>query len=123
MNALRILVLASHSYPDSISTSLIGYAHSEALARLHAVTLVTFVATRRPCAVSRPPFLPWRPSVSRGSMHFAWCLRWIFKYNYGSQALTAFSYPFSLAFEWRAWRQMRARIMAGDFDVVLVSCR
>ena len=49
----------------------------------------------------------------------AWCLRRIFKNNYGSQALTAFSYPFSLAFEWRTWRQLRARIMAGDFDVVL----
>ncbi len=44
---------------------------------------------------------------------------WIFKYNYDSQALTAFGYPFSLAFEWRAWRQLRRRIFAGEFDVVL----
>jgi hypothetical protein len=33
--------------------------------------------------------------------------------------LTAFSYPFSLAFEWRAWRQLRRRIFADDFDIVL----
>ena len=40
MGKLRILLLAPDSYPDSVSTSLIGYAHSEALARIHAVTLV-----------------------------------------------------------------------------------
>ena len=50
---------------------------------------------------------------------YAWSLRRIFKYNYDSQALTAFGYPFSLAFEWRAWRQLRRRIFAGEFDVVL----
>jgi len=49
----------------------------------------------------------------------AWSLRWIFRYNYTSQALTAFGYPFALAFEWRAWRQLRPRIFAGEFDVVL----
>ena len=33
--------------------------------------------------------------------------------------LTAFSYPFALAFEWGAWRRLRQRILAGEFDVVL----
>jgi glycosyltransferase involved in cell wall biosynthesis len=33
--------------------------------------------------------------------------------------LTAFGYPFALAFEWYAWRQLRRRIFAGEFDVVL----
>jgi glycosyltransferase involved in cell wall biosynthesis len=49
----------------------------------------------------------------------AWSLRRIFKYNYRSQVLTAFGYPFSLAFEWVAWRRLRTRIRAGEFDVVL----
>jgi len=39
--------------------------------------------------------------------------------NFTSQALTAFGYPFSLAFEWLAWRQLRRQIKAGEFDVVL----
>jgi glycosyltransferase involved in cell wall biosynthesis len=50
---------------------------------------------------------------------FDWGFRWIFKRNYDSQALTAFKYPFSIAFEWRAWRQLRRRILGGEFDVVL----
>jgi glycosyltransferase involved in cell wall biosynthesis len=33
--------------------------------------------------------------------------------------VTAFGYPFALAFEWHAWRQLRHRIFAGEFDVVL----
>ena len=50
---------------------------------------------------------------------YAWSLRKIFKYNFDTQVLTAFGYPFCLAFEWRAWRQLRRRIFEGEFDVVL----
>ena len=57
--------------------------------------------------------MPWLDRI------YAWCLRRIFRNNFDSQALTAFGYPFALAFEWRAWRQLRHRIFAGEFDVVL----
>ena len=40
MRRLRLLILAPGCNPDSISTALVGYAHSEALARIHDVTLV-----------------------------------------------------------------------------------
>ena len=39
--------------------------------------------------------------------------------DYGSHALTAFNYPFIVAFEWCAWRRMKPAILAGEFDVVL----
>jgi glycosyltransferase involved in cell wall biosynthesis len=57
--------------------------------------------------------MPW---LDRG---FAWMVRRIFKNNFHSRALTAFSYPFSIAFEWYAWRRMRTRIIAGEFDIAL----
>src|SRR5438270_1598995 len=120
MSALRILLLAPDSNPDSISTSLVGYSHGEAIARLHVVTLVARRDHEEALRRARAPFhaieaisLPWLDRIS------AWSMRWIFKYDYGSHALTAFSYPFSLAFEWAAWRRLRARIRAGEFDVVL----
>jgi glycosyltransferase involved in cell wall biosynthesis len=120
MTTLRILILAPDSNPDSISTSLVAYSHGAALARLHAVTLVTRRSNEEALHRSRAPFqaieavsLPWLDRI------YAWCLRHIFKYDYGSHLLTAFSYPFSVAFEWRAWRQLKDRIIAGDFDVVL----
>jgi glycosyltransferase involved in cell wall biosynthesis len=50
---------------------------------------------------------------------YSWALRRILKYDYGRQSLTAASYPLQVAFEWRAWRQLRRRIQRGDFDVVL----
>src|SRR5712691_8911371 len=99
MSELRILLLAPDSNPDSISTSLVGYSHSEALARLHAVTLVTRRGNEAALRRKQASFhaievisLPWLDRI------YAWSFRWIFKNDYGSHALTAFNYPFSLAF-------------------------
>jgi hypothetical protein len=50
---------------------------------------------------------------------FDWILRRTLKSNYDTQALTAFSFPFSVVFEWYACRQSRHRILAGEFDAVL----
>jgi glycosyltransferase involved in cell wall biosynthesis len=119
-NMLRILILARDSNPEKTHGHLIGYSHAEALARLHAVTLVIHRDNEKAVRGAQGPFqaieavsLPWLDRIH------AWCFRWIFRNNYFSQALTAFNYFFYLAFEWRAWQQTRARILAGDFDVVL----
>jgi glycosyltransferase involved in cell wall biosynthesis len=117
---LRILLLAPGSNPDSITGPLIGYSHGEALARLHAVTLVIRRENEQGVRRKQHPFrdvevvsFPWLDRI------YAWCFCWIFRNNYRSQVLTAFNYIFCIAFEWRTWRQLRSRIMAGDFDVVL----
>jgi glycosyltransferase involved in cell wall biosynthesis len=120
MSRLRILVLAPDCNPDSICGPLISYSQAEALAQLHDVTL----AVRSPYedAVRRrqAPFhsievirLPWPERI------YAWTLRRIFKNNFHSQFLTAFGYPFAVAFEWAVWRHMRPQILAGEFDAVL----
>jgi glycosyltransferase involved in cell wall biosynthesis len=122
VSRLRILVLAPDANPESISVNLVCYRHAEALAQLHAVTLVGRSchgeALRR--AQTEAPFediqtitVPWLDRI------FAWSLHWIFKYNFHNRALTAFWCPFSIAFEWCAWRRMRTRIIAGEFDIVL----
>lgn len=120
MSRLRILLLAPDANPESISLALEGYSHGEALAQLHAVTLVARSCNEEALRRTQAPFhvieaigMPWLDRI------YAWSLRWIFKDNYHSRALTPFLYPFSLAFEWRAWRRMRTRIIAGEFDIVL----
>jgi len=117
---LRILLLAPGSDPNGITGPLIGYSHSEALARLHAVTVVIHRQNEEAVRCAQPPFhaievvsLPWLDRI------YAWCFRRIFRNNYRSQVLTAFNYLFCLAFERRAWRQTRSRIRAGEYDVVL----
>ncbi len=117
---LRILLLAPGSDPNGITGPLIGYSHSEALGRLHAVTVVIHRQNEEAVRCAQPPFhaievvsLPWLDRI------YAWCFRRIFRNNYRSQALTAFNYLFCLAFEWRAWQQTRSRIRAGEYDVVL----
>jgi len=98
----------------------VTFSHAAAHAHIHDVTLVIGSATETPVRRANAPFqsieivrMPWLERI------FAWSLRRVFRYNFDTQLLTAFLYPFSLAFEWRAWRQLRRRIFAGEFDVVL----
>jgi glycosyltransferase involved in cell wall biosynthesis len=120
MDRLRILVLAPDSSPEKVSIPYVTYSHAAALAQLHDVTLVVQSSVEDPVRRAKAPFrsvevvrMPWLERIS------AWSLQWIFKYNFTSQALTAFGYPFAVIFEWRAWRQLRRRIFAGEFDIVL----
>jgi glycosyltransferase involved in cell wall biosynthesis len=117
---LRILLLAPGANPDVITGPLIGYFHGEALARLHAVTLVIRSHNEEAVRRKKPPFHAIEViSLPLLDRFYDWCFRWIFRSNYRSQVLTAFNYIFCLAFEWRVWRQMRTRIKGGSFDVVL----
>lgn len=120
MSQLRILVLAPDANPEAISVCLVCCRHAEALAKLHRVTLVGHSRNEAALRRSQAPFraieaisIPWLDRV------LDWSIRWIFKNNYHSRILTAFSYPFSIAFEWCAWRRMRGQIIAGEFDLVL----
>ena len=117
---LRILVLAPDSNPEGVSIPYVTYSHAAALAQLHEVTLVVRSTVEDAVRRAKAPFraievvrMPWLERIH------AWSFRWIFRSNFATQAVTAFAYPFALAFEWRAWRQLRHRIFAGEFDVVL----
>src|SRR5215469_13604379 len=120
MSGLRILVLAPFCDPEAVSMPYVTYSHAAALGKLHDVTLVVGAPSADNVRRANGPFssieVVRMPTLER---IYAWCLRRIFKFNFTSQALTAFGYPFSLAFEWHAWQQLRRRIFACDFDVVL----
>jgi len=120
MGRLHILLLGPDCHPERLSIPFVTYSHAAALAELHDVTLVARSPVEDALRRAQAPFraievvrMPWLERI------YAWSRRWIFRYNPTSQALTAFGYPFALAFEWRAWRQLRDRIFAGEFDVVL----
>jgi glycosyltransferase involved in cell wall biosynthesis len=120
MNRLRILVLAPDADPDGTCGPLLSFSEAEALAQLHEVTLVVrssreATVRRRLGALHSVEVIrqPWLDRV------YAWSFRRLFKNDFTSRALTAFNYPFAVAFEWQAWRQMRARIRIGEYDVVL----
>lgn len=120
MGRLRILILAPFCDPYDISMPYVAYSHAAALAQLHDVALVVGGPVESNVRRANGPFRALEvvrlPLLER---LYAWSLRRIFRYNFTSQALTAFGYPFALAFEWRAWRQLRRRIFSGEFDVVL----
>lgn len=120
MGRLRVLVLGPDCHPEQVSIPYVTYSHAAALAQLHDVTLVARSSVLDDLRRAKAPFRGIEevrtPLLDR---IYAWGFRWIFKSNYDSQGLTAFKYPFALAFELRAWRQLRRRIFAGEFDVVL----
>jgi glycosyltransferase involved in cell wall biosynthesis len=120
MSRLRILLLAPDCSPETVCIPFVTYCHAAALAELHDVALVIGSPSEDPVRRAKAPFrtieVVRMPLIER---IYAWSVRRIFKYNFDTQALTAFGYPFSLAFEWYAWRQLRRRIFAGEFDVVL----
>ena len=117
---LRILAVAPHANPLSVATSLVGYAQCHALARYHDVTLAVRCDDLAPILSTRHSFARVAGvSIAALDRLYAWSIRAIFKGNYGSHALTAFSYPFGVAFELLVWLRFRKQIIAGDFDVVL----
>jgi len=120
MTRLRILVLAPFCNPDRVSMPLISYLHASALGELHDVSLVVGAPSAENVRRAHGPFRSIEvieQPIADGI--FDWSFRYLFRNNFASQALTAFSYPFALAFEWNAWRKLRGRIFAGEFDVVL----
>ena len=120
MKKLRVLILAPDCNPESISTPQIAYAHAEALARQHTVTLVVRAANESPIHRAHGPFKEVCPIALPGIDHlYRWALKYVFKYDYGRQSLTAATYPLQVAFEWRAWQHLQAPLRGGEFDVVL----
>jgi glycosyltransferase involved in cell wall biosynthesis len=120
MNRLRILVLGPDSNPEQVSMPYVTFSHAAALAKLHDVTLAVRSPIEDPVRRANAPFrsievirMPWLDRI------YAWSLKHIFKYDFNNQMLTASLFPLYLAFERRAWRQLRQRIFAGEFDVVL----
>lgn len=120
MSRLRVLLLAPDCDPTRVSIPFVTYCHAAALAELHDVSLVIESPVEDRVRSAKAPFhtievvrMPWLDRL------FEWGFRTFLRGNFDTQWLTAYMYPFSLAFEWRAWRQLRHRIFAGEFDVVL----
>lgn len=120
MSRLRILLLGPSCNPEEVCIPFVTFSHAAALAQLHDVTLVARESVEAPIRRAKAPFrdieIVRTPRLDR---MVDWCFRTICRSNYDSQLRTALGYPFSLAFEWFAWRQLRKRILAGEFDVAL----
>ena len=120
MSRLRILLLGPDCNPEKVSIPFVAFSHAAALAQLHDVTLVARETVEGALRRAKTPFsaieVVRTPRLDR---LFSWGFRKIFRSNFDSQLLTAFGYPFCVAFEWQAWRQLRRRIYSGEFDVVL----
>src|SRR6516225_4655755 len=118
MSRLRILILGQDCHPTRVSIPYVTYSHAVALAHLHDVTLVVAAYVeddlRRANAPLRAIEVVRMPSLLQGIRDSV-----VHRIRPDSQIKTAVGYPFAIAFEWRAWRLFRRRIIAGEFDVAL----
>jgi glycosyltransferase involved in cell wall biosynthesis len=120
MSRLRLLVFAPDCDPQGITNPLVGYSQAAALAQIHDVTLVTNPASEDRVRRAQAPFHAIEVVRMPRLEHIQeWAIRRIFKSNFRNQGVTAFIIPFAMAFEYYAWRQLRHRISAGEFDAVL----
>lgn len=116
MSRLRILVLGPGCHPTTHSMPFVAYSHAAALARIHDVTLVAGADVEDDLRHANAPFR----AIEVVRIPLRRIRDWGFRrIRPDSQVKTAFFYPFALALEWRAWRQLRLRIAAREFDVVL----
>ena len=118
MNRLRILVLGQECHPTRVSMPYVTYSHAAALAKIHDVTLVAAASVEDDLRRANAPFraieVVRMPGLLQRFKDSVWR-----RIRPDSQVKTVFGYPFAMAFEWQAWRQLRRRIIAGEFDVVL----
>jgi glycosyltransferase involved in cell wall biosynthesis len=120
MSRLRVLLLGPDCHPERVSIPRVTYCHAAALAQLHDVTLVARSSVEDDLRRANAPFRAIE--VVRTPLSdriWNWVFRRILKSDPESPARTGLLYPFHIAFEWRAWRQLRSRILAGEFDIVL----
>ena len=117
---LRILLLAPGSNPNWVTGPLMGYFHGKALSRIHTVTFVIEAKDEDAVRKANGSFHTIESiSLARLDRFYDWVFRRIFKGDRGNPLWTAARFPRAIAFEWLAWKKFRARIYAGEFDVVL----
>lgn len=115
----RVLVLAEQANPEWVSVPLVGWNQVAALSQLADVHLVTH--DQNESAIRRSTALRGRVTFIKSNWIdkvFNTLAYKVFKFDFGSQALTAFRVPFYWYFEWRVWRQFKASLKAGNFDFV-----
>lgn len=118
--SMRLLIITESNNPDWNSVPLVGHFHACALARVHAVTLVTHPINRAAIERKIRPYReivyvdnPWLDRL------FMWMFWKLFKGDSGRQLYTAVRVPFYLAFEWALWRRLRDRLARREFDAVI----
>lgn len=120
MTRRRILILAEQCNPEWPSLPIVGYKYARALAKVADVTVVTHVRNRENIEKAGDMGAPvhfidteWLAAPMdkvatwlRGGDQVAWSTNMIM------------SYPPYVAFEKQAWRAMKDRVNAGEFDLI-----
>jgi starch synthase len=116
----RVLLIAEAANPLTISVSLIGWLHSQALAQVADTHLVTESRNREALLQAGLPDAAFTSINAQAAQGFAYKLGLILRggANLGwtiNSALYTLAYPL---FEFKVWRQFGERLKRGEFDLV-----
>ncbi len=121
MKMLRVLIIAEAANPQWVSVPLVGWSHTQALARVARVHLVTQVRNRP--AILEAGWVEGRDFTAIDSERLAgplWKLASVLRGGSGRgwTTLTAVSVLSYYYFEHLVWRRFGKAIQRGDYDVV-----
>jgi glycosyltransferase involved in cell wall biosynthesis len=120
-NKPRVLLVAEAANPEWASVPLIGWSLSRALAQVADVHLITHVRNRD--AIARRGLIEGRDFTAIDNEYLAARIYKLSESLRGGQGkgwttVTGFSSLSYYSFEIELWRQFRARLSAGEFDLV-----
>lgn len=115
----RILILSSLTNPEWVSVPLEGYREYERLREIYSTHLIT--TSNNAPALRRAGIPDLEATYVDFGAFDVWYrkfVNFIFKGDYGSQALTLMSIPLYWLYEIVAWRRLKHRLKAGEFALV-----
>ena len=116
---MKALIMAEQCNPEWPSLPIVGYKASKALAELIECTVVTHIRNKE--NIEKAGFGN-AEIIYIDNEYIAKPIYKLSKWIRGSEGgwttAMAFNYPSYLAFEWEAWKLLKTRLRAGEFDII-----
>lgn len=116
---MKVLILAEQCNPEWPSLPIVGYKAALSIANIIDCTIVTHIRNKENIEKINPPNVE---IIYIDNEYLAKPIYKLSKLIRGSEGgwttAMAFNYPSYLAFEWEAWKKLKPRINAGEFDVI-----
>ncbi len=116
---MKVLILAEQCNPEWPSLPIVGYKAAISIANLIDCTIVTHIRNKENIEKINPKNVEIIYIDNEYIAKPIYNLSKLIRGNEGGWTTAmAFNYPSYLAFEWEAWKKLKPRIIAGEFDVI-----
>jgi glycosyltransferase involved in cell wall biosynthesis len=118
-NKLNVVLLAEQCNPEWPSLPIVGYKTCKEIAKIVNVTLVTHIRNKKQIEEEK---FQWKNIIYIDNEYIANPIHKLLNFIRGDEGawttVQAMYYPTYLAFEWEAWKQLKTKIKAGEYDII-----